>query len=411
MLTTILLLFASAMISGAEVAFFSLSPTNKSSLEESKSKKAAIVLKLLHKPDYLLSTILILNNFVNIAIVMISAFLTQSLFDFSFINPFFKILIQVGIITFFLILFGEVLPKIYANRFAMKFSLAMARPLFYLSHVVKPLSKLLIKSTSIVNKRMIKKNNISIDDISDAIDLTSDTKKDEEELLKRIVRFGDIDVKEIMKARIDIVAIDIKSKLNDIKPIIVNEGYSRIPVFMETFDNIKGVLYIKDLLPHLDKSNSFNWQTLIRPSYFVPETKKIVDLLDEFQTNKIHMAVVIDEYGGTLGIVTLEDILEEIIGEIVDEDDDDEITFTKVNDNTYQFEAKTLINDFCKIFEIEDDVFDDAKGETETLAGLILELKGEIPKKNDEIIFKQFTFKVMAVDKRRIKKVEVKIKK
>ncbi len=404
------LLCMSALISGSEVAYFSLSPAHINQLNESKSKKDRMVLKLLNVPEKLLATILIANNFINIAIVMISAFITDGLFNFSDQPGWIGFVIQVVAVTFMLIMFGEILPKIYANRFALRFSYFMAAPLKILNRVLWPLSKLLILSTSIVNKRLSKKNqNLSINDLTDAIELTADADSEEEKILKRIVKFGSIEVKEIMRSRIDVVAIEVNQKINEILPVIIENGYSRMPVFEETFDNIKGILYIKDLLPHLDKNENFEWQKLVRQAYFVPETKKIDDLLSEFQENKIHMAIVVDEYGGTQGIVTLEDVLEEVVGEIIDEDDEEETFYTKLDPDNYLFEAKIQLNDFYKVVEVENDIFNEIKGEAETLAGVILEMKGEFPRKKQKISFKQFVFTIEEVDQRRIKTIKVTI--
>lgn len=404
------LLCMSALISGSEVAYFSLSPAHINQLNESKSKKDRMVLKLLNVPEKLLATILIANNFINIAIVMISAFITDGLFNFSDQPGWIGFVIQVVAVTFMLIMFGEILPKIYANRFALRFSYFMAAPLKILNRVFWPLSKLLILSTSIVNKRLSKKNqNLSINDLTDAIELTADADSEEEKILKRIVKFGSIEVKEIMRSRIDVVAIEVNQKINEILPVIIENGYSRMPVFEETFDNIKGILYIKDLLPHLDKNENFEWQKLVRQAYFVPETKKIDDLLSEFQENKIHMAIVVDEYGGTQGIVTLEDVLEEVVGEIIDEDDEEETFYTKLDPDNYLFEAKIQLNDFYKVVEVENDIFNEIKGEAETLAGVILEMKGEFPRKKQKISFKQFVFTIEEVDQRRIKTIKVTI--
>jgi gliding motility-associated protein GldE len=408
-LTIIVLLFFSALISGSEVAYFSLSPADIEKIQKKKTRLNNLIIRLLDIPNRLLATILIANNFINVAIVIITAYVTNSLIDFSqerILGFFFNVVI----ITFLLLLFGEILPKIYATILPRKFAAFMAYPLFYLKGLFKPVSSLLMYSTSFVNKRVSHKGqNISISDLSHALELTSSGMSEDKNILKRIVKFGNIDVKEIMKSRVDATAVDYKSSFTQLIQIILDSGYSRIPVFEETFDNVRGVLYIKDLLPHLHKSDTFNWQGLIRPPYFVPENKKINDLLTEFQTKKIHLALVIDEYGGTSGIVTLEDILEEIVGEITDESDDDEIIYSKQDKNNYIFEGKILLNDFFKITNIKDDVFDEVKGDADTLAGLILELKGEIPEKNSTISYKNFNFRIESADKRRIKQIKVTI--
>ena len=411
MVMLLILLTFSALVSGSEVAFFSLSPADREKLKTKKGIKCKLTTKLIEKPDRLLATILIANNFINIAIVILSAYITSALVDFSE-APVLGFIVQVVIITFIILLFGEVMPKVYAAQFGYKFALLMARPLNILSKLFKPLGSFLIYSTSLVNKRLAKKKqNISIDDLSNALDLTSEVVSDEENILRGIVKFGNIDVRQIMKPRVDVVSIDIQTKFTELLNIIIDSGYSRIPVYEESLDNLKGVLYVKDLLPHFQKGNNFKWQTLIRPPYYVPESKMINDLLKEFQTNKIHMAIVIDEYGGSSGIITLEDILEEIVGEIADESDDDEFIFTKMDDNTYIFEAKVLLHDFCKTIEIDENIFDDVKGDADTLAGLILEIRGEIPKQYDVVDCKNFTFTIEAVDKRRIKRIKVVIDK
>ena len=405
----VLLLFCSALISGSEVALFSLSPTYRDRLESGSQDEENSVLKLVRKPDRLLATILISNNFINVAIVILSTFITNALIDFS-TAPVIGFIFQVILITFLLLLFGEIIPKIYATQHSLKFAAFMAHPLIFLEKIFKPLSSVLINSTSFVNRHFgQKKQNISMTDLSDALELTTTGITEDRNILKGIVKFGNIDVREIMKSRVDVVAVDIKTNFRILIDIIIESGYSRIPIFEESLDHIKGILYIKDLLPHLHKGDSFKWQSLIRPQYYVPESKKINDLLKEFQTNKIHMAIVIDEYGGTSGIVTLEDVLEEIVGEIIDESDDDEIIYTKQDENTFVFEGKILLNDFYKITDSSDDVFEEVKGDAETLAGLILELRGEIPLRNDIVKYKNFKFTIESVDKRRIKQVRVQI--
>ena len=401
------LLISSALVSGSEVAYFSLSPAELNKLRRSKLKIDQSVLRLLGIPDRLLATILVANNFINIGIVIISAFITSKLFNFS--GPAaFGFIIQVVIITFLLLFFGEILPKVYASRYAVKFSKLMAKPLDISEKIFRPINSFLIYSTSIVNKKfMQKRKNISIAELSDALELTQHDISEDKKILKGIVKFSNIYVKEIMKSRVDVVSVDITTKFKDLMSIINNSGYSRIPVYENTFDNIKGILYIKDLLPYIHKSGFFKWQSLIRPPYYIPESKKINDLLKEFQINKIHMAIVIDEYGGSSGIITLEDILEEIVGEITDEYDYEESIYTKIDENQYIVEGKILLNDFYKILNINEDVFDDIKGEADTLAGLILELRGEIPRKDEKISYKNFVFKVISVDKRRIIKIHV----
>ncbi len=360
-------------------------------------------------PERLLATILVVNNFINIGIVILSAFITNSIIDFSNI-PILGFIFQIIIIAFLLLLFGEILPKIYATHYAVQFSTNMSYPLYYLEKIFKPISSILIYSTSIINKRFAgKKQNISMDDLSKAMALPSTTIMEDEKILKGIVKFRNIDVKEIMKSRLDVVAVDIQTKFRELLPQIIESGYSRIPIYSASFDNISGILYIKDLLPHMHKDDTFKWQSLIRPPYFVPETKKINDLLEEFQSKKIHLAMVVDEYGGTHGIITLEDILEEIVGEIADESEEDEPTYVRLDESNYLFEGKTLLNDFYKIINTSDNIFNEIKGDADTLAGLILELKGKIPGKNDIIRYENFSFKIDSVDFRRIKRIRVKI--
>lgn len=400
----VLLLFCSALISGSEVALFSLSPQQISGIEAEENQKNRRLLKLLRMPEELLATILIGNNFVNVGIVILSSFITNSIVDFSN-APTIGFLVQVVIITFLLLLFGEIIPKVYATQTSVKFSKFMAFPLYYMEKIFRPMSAILIKSTSIVNKRISKKQNISMGDLSQALELTADEITEEMEILEGIVNFGNINVVEIMKSRVDVVAIDVKTGFGKLKSILIDSGYSRIPVYDETFDNVRGILYVKDLLPHHHKPNTFRWQSIIRPPFYVPETKKINDLLEEFQTQKNHMAIVVDEYGGTSGIITMEDILEEIIGDITDESDEEKETYTLEKDGTYLFEGKTLLNDFFKITELDSDLFENIKGDADTLAGLLLEMKGEIPQKKEEFEYQDFRFIVEAVDNRRIKKI------
>ena len=415
LLVIIVLLFFSALISGSEIAFFSLNPAQLKAISSDETKTNKLILSLLEIPKRLLATILIANNFINVGIVILSAFVSSLLFDFTGL-PIIGFIIQVVVITTLLLLFGEIMPKIYANHKPVVFASVMVRPLNFLIKFFYPLSSILVRTTLVVDKKLAKKSqDISMSEISEAIDLTVDDDALEEEtkILKGIVKFSDIEVKEIMKSRLDVVAVDSETVFNSLFKIVVESGYSRIPVFTETLDNIQGILYVKDLLPHLDKKDGFKWIDLLRPAFFVPENKKINDLLQEFQEKKIHLAIVVDEYGGTSGIITLEDIIEEIVGEITDEFDspEDEVEYKKIDDNNYIFEGKTSINDFCKLVGIEDDdIFDEVKGESDSLAGVILELQGEIPEKNTTITFRNFDFKILTVDQRRIKKIKVTIK-
>ncbi len=407
--TLVLLLIGSALMSASEVAFFSFRPREIEALKARKDRKSKAALKLYNNPEKLLSTILVANNTINIAIVLLAAFLSSRLFDFSS-EPVMGFIINVVAITFLLLFFGEVMPKVYASRNHTTIALLMVYPISLLEKVFRPVTYLLIFSSSFVKRKTgTRRSNISMVDLSDALELTSDDPSEDKKILKGIVNFGNINVSAIMCSRTDVTAIDIKWGFDRIVPVIISSGYSRIPVYSGSFDSVKGILYAKDVLPYTNNPGNFKWQALLRPPYFVPETKKINDLLKEFQTRKIHMAVVIDEYGGTSGIVTLEDILEEIVGEITDESDEDQILYRKIDDKTYIFEAKILLNDFCKVLDIEDDLFDEVRGESETLAGLILELTGEIPQKDQIIKFGNFIFRIESADRRRIKEIRVEI--
>jgi putative hemolysin len=403
----IILLFASALMSGSEVAYFSLSPADINKLKASKNKRSKAVLKLYNMPDKLLSTVLVANNSINIAIVILAAFISGRTFNFSD-TPVLGFVIEVVVITFLILFFGEIMPKVYATKNVLKVALSISLPLLVLEKIFKPITSVLILSSSFVKKRTTPgHSNLSMDDLSDALDLTSEDFHEDEKILKGIVKFGNINVSAIMCPRVDVTAFDIKSGFGQIIPQIIESGFSRIPVYSGSFDNVKGILYAKDVLPYTNNPDSFKWQALMRPPYFVPETKKINDLLKEFQMKKIHMAVVIDEYGGTSGIVTLEDILEEIVGEIGDDGNDDQLMFRQVDENTYIFEGKVLLNDFYRIYNIEGDPFEDIRGESETLAGLILELTGEIPQNDRKIKVPGFTFLIESADKRRIREIRV----
>lgn len=406
-LVIIVLLIGSALMSASEVAYFSFRPEDIENFKSDRNKKSQTVLRLYNNPEKLLSTILVANNTINIAIVLLAAYLSAKMFDFTS-EPVLGFIINVVVITFLLLFFGEVMPKVYASRNRIGIAVLMAYPLTLLEKIFQPVTSFLIFSSSFVRKRTgTRRSNISMDDLSDALELTSDDFDEDEKILKGIVNFGNINVSAIMCSRTDVTAIDIKSGFDKIVPIIISSGFSRIPVYSGSFDTVKGILYAKDVLPYTNNPCGFKWQALLRPPYFVPETKKINDLLKEFQTRKIHMAVVIDEYGGTSGIVTLEDILEEIVGDITDESDEDEILFRKLDEKTYVFEAKILLNDFCKVLEIDDETFEVVRGESETLAGLILELTGEIPEKDKVIEFGNFVFRIESADRRRIKEIRV----
>jgi len=410
MVVVAILLFFSAMISGSEVAYFSLGPIHINELKDHPGRKETMVLNLLDKPERLLANILITNNFINVGIVIIASFVTGTILNFTH-SPLLGFVIKVIMITFLLLLFGEIMPKVYANRFAPQFARRMAVPLVILDKLFHPLIFILVRSTGLVNRRLAKKGqNISMDDLSEALDLATDVVENEKEMLEGIVRFSNLEVSEIMKPRTDVVTVDIKTDLTTLTRVIIDSGFSRIPVYEETSDHLKGILYVKDLLPHINQENKFNWQKLIREPFFVPETKKINDLLKEFQEKKIHLAIVVDEYGGTEGIVTMEDILEEVVGEITDESDEEEVFYRRIDAFTFAFDGKTLLNDFYKVTELDDELFDEVKGDAETVAGLLLELKGGFPRMNDVIQCKGIEFTVLAMDKRRIKEVKVFLK-
>ena len=406
--TMFFLLLCSALVSGSEVAFFTLNPNNWQ--EKDMSNRQKVIKKLLHRPNYLLATILITNNFVNVAIIILSSYITASLFNFNGF-PILEFTIQVVVVTFLLLLIGEVIPKVFANQNALSFASLMSTPINILSKVFNPVSRALVATTSVIEKRFHKKGyQISVDELSTALDLAgeNDTNEEEKRILRSIVEFGNIDVKEIMKSRVDVVAIEEQTSFEEVKELVVSSGYSRIPVYKENFDSILGVLYIKDMLLHI-KKEKFDWSSLVRTPFFVPESKMIDDLLKEFQEKKIHLAVVVDEYGGTSGIVTLEDIIEEIVGEINDEFDDDGIMYSKLDNSNYIFEGKTSLNDVLKTIYGEIDYFDEVKGDADTLAGLILELKGNIPEKGEVLVHKPYTFTIESVDHRRIKRVKLSI--
>ncbi len=418
-LVLVFLLICSALISGSEIAFFSLSQTQLDQQTE-KTKGNSLVVKLLERPKKLLATILITNNFINILIVLIFASLSEQFFgdkDFSIewgiisISSYIiKFMIEVVLVTFLILLFGEVLPKVYASRNSLNFSETMAKPVLILRTILSVFSMPLIRLTGAVEKRLGGKNsNFSVEKLSQALELTSDetTTKEEKKILQGIVTFGNTETVQIMKPRIDIFAISDEEAYKEVLEKIVKRGYSRNPVYHESIDNIIGVLYAKDLLEHLDKTK-FKWQSLLREPFFVPENKKLDDLLSEFQEKKNHLAIVVDEYGGTSGIVTLEDVIEEIVGDINDEFDDEDLAYSKLDANNYVFDGKTTIKDFCKVLTLDDEaVFEEEKGESETLAGFILEISGKFPRKGEKIIFHNFSFTVEALDKKRIKQVKV----
>lgn len=405
----VVLLICSALISGAEVALFSLSKIHLEQDGLEDSKPIQIISKLLLRPKKLLATILVANNFINIAIVILFAFLGNFIFE-GITNSILKFVIEVIVITFLILLFGEILPKIYASRNNLKFAMFMAYPLKVLDFVFSPLSLPMQNITLAIHKILGKqKSNLSVDQLSQALELTSedDTTQEEQKILKGIVSFGNTDTKQVMRPRLDIFALNISQKYKEVIFEITTNGYSRIPVYKDNVDSIEGILYVKDLLPHIDKKE-FEWTTLLREPFFVPENKKLDDLMAEFQEKKVHLAVVVDEYGGTSGVVSLEDIIEEIVGDISDEFDDEDVVYSKLDDNNYVFEGKTTLKDFYKIIKIENEaLFEDKKGEAETLAGFVLEISGSFPKRHSKINFKNYVFTIEALDKKRIKRLKI----
>ena len=409
-LAAILLIF-SGFASGSEIAFFSLSPQDLSELDPDKNPTDEKIQMLRQDSERTLATILITNNFVNVTIIMLCNFVFGRVVDFGG-AVWLQILCITVLLTFLLLLFGEIMPKIFARQNPLAFCRRITGPLLLMRKLFWPIETVLLHS-GILAEKVVKQDSrvLSVDDLEQALELTDKNEiKEEESMLQGIIRFGDETAKEVMTSRQDVVDLDIKSSFQDVLNCIVENNYSRIPVYQDNSDNIRGVLYIKDLLPHLSKPATFRWQSLIRPPYFVPETKKIDDLLREFQDNKVHIAIVVDEFGGTSGIVTLEDILEEIVGEINDEYDEEERNYTKLNQNTYVFEGKTLLTDFCKILEISDEEFEEVEGDADTLAGLLLELKGDFPVVHEKFYYKNYQFEILEIEGRRIAKVKVIVK-
>ena len=414
LITLIVLLVCSGLISGAEVAFFGLSSTEVNELEEEKTHKGNIVASLLRRPKKLLATILIANNAINIGIVLLFNTIGDTIFSnvqqklFDVISV--RFLLEVIVATFLILMFGEILPKIYANRNRKTFSLFMAYPLKVLDLIFTPLSApMRFLSGLMYNKLGRQKSNLSVDHLSQALELTSegDTTVEEQKILEGIVNFGNTDTKQVMRPRIDIFALSDEMKFSDVLDEIKKYGYSRIPVYSENMDQVTGVLYVKDLLPYIDRK-TFNWTSLIREPYFVPENKKLDDLLNEFRDMKNHLAVVVDEYGGTSGIVTLEDIIEEIVGDISDEFDDEDLVYSKLDEFNYVFEGKTNLRDFYRVAKIEDETdFEEHKGESETIAGFVLEIAGSFPRRGEKVMFKEYQFLVESLDKKRLKQIKI----
>ncbi|WP_422349309.1 gliding motility-associated protein GldE [Flagellimonas sp.] len=408
------LLICSALISGAEVALFGLSQTDLNEMGESDSSRDKLIVRLLNRPKKLLATILITNNAINIGIVLLFSSIGNTIFSnidqvlFGVVSV--RFLLEVIVATFLILMFGEILPKIYANRNRVQFSQFMSVPIRILNALFTPFSSPMSTATGYLHEKLGReKSNLSVDHLSQALELASegDTTKEEQKILEGIVTFGNTDTKQVMRPRIDIFALNEKMKFPEVLEEIKKNGYSRIPVFSENMDNVLGVLYVKDLLPYIDRK-SFNWMSLIREPYFVPENKKLDDLLLEFQDKKNHLAVVVDEYGGTSGIVTLEDIIEEIVGDISDEFDDEDLIFSKLDDFNYVFEGKTALKDFYRVVKIEDEEdFENKKGESETIAGFVLEISGSFPRRGEKVRFKDYEFLVESLDKKRLKRIKV----
>lgn len=407
----LILLLASALISGSEVAFFSLKPKDIEGLEGQSEKHAILTLDLLDRPKDLLATILIANNFINVSIIIVSTYLSTQLLE----GWKYKLLFDIVVITFILLLFGEVIPKVYASKNGLKMTRIMSGPLKKIGNAfpINFLRKGLVSGTSIISNLNKKKSiDVSSDDLEHAIKLTKEQTEGENEshkILEGIVKFGSKDVKQIMKARTDVIAFDVKMSYSDLCVEIIKSGYSRIPIFKDNFDELAGVLYVKDLIPYIDEHPNFDWTALLREPFFVPESKMIDDLLKNFQERKMHMAVVVDEFGGTSGIVTLEDVLEEIVGDISDEFDVDDLQYSKLNESTYVFEGKTPLVDFYKVIDIDGKQFEDAKGESDSLAGFIIEQAGKILLKGEKVIFENYCFVVESADKRKVKRIKISI--
>ncbi|HSJ67720.1 MAG TPA: gliding motility-associated protein GldE [Anditalea sp.] len=407
----IILLIFSALVSGSEVAYFSLSHEDLNQLNEDGDEVSIRIIKLVEKPQQLLSTILILNNLINVAIVTLTTFITWAILGDAEITPWVIAFQTVGV-TFAIVFFGEIVPKVYANKARVSFAKTMSKSLNFFNILLKPLSLFLMSISDVIENRIEKRGySLSVDELHKALELTSESSSTEEkDFLKGIVNFSTLSVRQVMQSRMDITAVDIEMDFHELMDRINKSGYSRIPVYQDTIDNIQGILYIKDLLNHIEKDENFAWQALLRKCLYIPENKKVDSLLKDFQLKRVHMAIVVDEYGGTSGLVTLEDLIEEIIGEINDEFDEiDDSLFKQIDANTYLFEGKVSLHDFCKKLDLDAQIFDDVKGDSESLGGLLLEINSKLPKGGTKIVFDKFTFTVMAVDTRKIKRVKVQI--
>ena len=407
-LISIILLMLSATASGSEVAFFSLTQRDMEELESRSDSAARRVVDLMSNPDRLLATILVTNNMINICLVIIATQIVDNIFLFTGIGDF---LFKTIVITFILLLFGEIMPKVFTQANAVRMSLFFSAPLKVLRWLVYPLAFILMRTSSRVSRIASKSAEISIEELADAVDLTDTGSEEEQKMLSGIITFGQTEVVEIMHSRVDITGIEYDTKFDEVRRTIVNTGYSRIPVYGEDLDDVRGVLYVKDLLPHIAEDNDFEWQTLLRKPYFVPEHMMIDDLLKKFQKKKIHIAIVVDEYGATQGLISLEDILEEVVGEITDESDDDEDRlYEKIGENTYIFDAKIHIGEFIRVIGYDEDAFADVEGHAETLAGLMMELKRDLPRRGDELQSHGVKFFIATMDGRRVDKVKVEVK-
>lgn len=406
----IVLLFCSALVSGAEVAFFSLTAKDLEDASQENDAKGQLIDALLKKPKKLLATLLVANNFINIGIIILFFFVGKNLFS-SILSPVIKFTLEVVLVTFLILLFGEVLPKIYASRNNIKFAKFIVRPLFVLDKLLSPISLPMRAITVFLHDKLGKqKTNFSVDQLSQALELTSSegTSHEEQKILEGIVSFGNTDTKQVMSPRIDIFALEIDENFEGLLSKIIEKGYSRIPVYRDNIDHIEGVLFVKDLLPHIDEKD-FDWKSLLRTPFFVPESKKLDNLLKDFQSMKNHLAIVVDEYGGTSGLVSLEDVIEEIVGDISDEFDGEDISFSQIDDKNFLFEGKINLKDFYRIIEVDESLFEARKGEAETLAGFILEIEGNFPEKGAKISFSNCLFLIEVVDKKRIKQIKVTI--
>ncbi|MDN4165669.1 gliding motility-associated protein GldE [Cytophagales bacterium LB-30] len=408
----LILLGLSALISGSEVAFFSLKKEEIARCKTGNSTSERAIVRLIENPKRLLATVLVLNNLVNVAIVMLSTFITWELLGTKTTQGGIVVILTF-VVTFAIVFFGEVVPKVYASKNSLSFVSRTAPAISLAEYFFRPISFLLLSVSNVIEKRVEKRGyNLSVDDLNHALELTAteETTEEEKGILKGIVNFGTLSVTQVMRSRMDVVAFEIEDNFHELMDKVNKNGYSRVPVYRDTIDKIEGVLYMKDLLPYIDQDEHFEWQTLLRPGFFVPESKKIDSLLKDFQAKHVHIAIVVDEYGGTSGLITLEDIIEEIVGEINDEFDDDDIVYNKLDDNTYVFEGKTSLNDFCKVLGVEPEEFDEVRGESESLGGLLLEINAKLPRAGEKIHFKNYVFTVVSVDPRRIKRVRVYIK-